>query len=364
MLAGEPIRLRSRTKVVASGSTLLLSLGARRARLRSDGDHARAFINLLADGGSPEAIHHAMAQRFGPQAGRRAHYWTTQLLDRGFLEQTTVPHDLDPLDVARFDRLLHYFSEYEHGDQSRFDYLQRLRASMVVVIGVGGLGSWIIFNLLSCGIGSLRLVDSDRVEASNLNRSILFTEDDVGMSKTTAAARSVLRYAPRTEIECVETHVDGPACVSDLLRGADLVISTIDKPPWSVRLWVTEACASAGLPNLQASSRRVGPFSIPGRSSCTMCDWLQLNDRVPGAAEIIAAQAALPLGTTGSLSPMASIGAGVAALDAVRLLTGVSPPLTLGRIWELNDDLSTSLTPIPMRPDCPYCQGSRDVPGE
>ena len=60
---------------------------------------------------------------------------------------------------------------------------RRLREAKVAVLGVGGLGGWAAWSLACCGVGEMWLIDGDRVEASNLNRQILYTEADLGLLK-------------------------------------------------------------------------------------------------------------------------------------------------------------------------------------
>ena len=90
--------------------------------------------------------------------------------------------------IARFDRQLRYFSDIRTGGPHACECQERLAESRVVVLGVGGLGGWAAWALACCGVGEMLLIDGDRVEASNLNRQILYTETDVGRLKAEMAA--------------------------------------------------------------------------------------------------------------------------------------------------------------------------------
>ena len=357
------VRLRARAKLLVVDGGVLLSLGERRAKLRPFGERERAFLQALADGARPTEIRAGIAGKFGAEAGRLADGWIARLVAAGFCEDVDVEHGLDPDDVRRFDRLLHFFSEFETDGLGRHDLLARLRVARVALVGVGGMGSWIAYNLVCCGVGKLRLIDGDTVEMSNLNRSILFDEGSVGRSKVDAAAATLRRFAPRTHIDGASIRIDGPKDLAPHLGEVDLLISTVDQPAWQVRLWVTEACARRGVPNIQASGLRVGPLCVPGKTACCGCDWTRLFGASSAKRDIVFAQPTLPRGTTGALSPFGSIAAGVVAMDAVRFLAGFGEPFTLNAMWQMQPDFTTHFVPLLPEAGCPFCHlsGESDV---
>ena len=77
----------------------------------------------------------------------------------------------------------------------------RLKNSRVVIVGLGGLGSPVAIQLAAMGVGTIRLVDRDVVELSNLHRQHLYGVDDVGLPKVEAAARHLRRLNPNIEVE-------------------------------------------------------------------------------------------------------------------------------------------------------------------
>ena len=104
----------------------------------------------------------------------------------------------------------------------------RLAASRVAIIGCGGLGSNVAAMLVRCGVKNLTLVDSDRVEESNLNRQLFF-RDQIGMLKTEALAVTLRRIEPDLELDMAPIRVTEDDLV-DVVRGADVVIEAVDQP--------------------------------------------------------------------------------------------------------------------------------------
>ena len=359
--SAEPIyRLRARTQLLQAGDTLLLALGDRRAKIKPFNETMQRFLHLLSAGTTRTQVRACMLAGQEGKQGKIVEECLTSLLQGGFIEQVNLglPADLDPLDLDRFERLLHFFSEFEQAGMTRFEYLSRLRKARVAIVGTGGLGSWVVYNLLCCGVGFLRLIDGDKVEASNLNRSILYTEDDIGALKVEAATRAALRFAPRTQIEQVNLFISCPEDLAPHVGDVDLVVGVADQPVWLIREWVARAGLMVGVATVQASGLRVGPFYLPGRSSCAMCDWMQMVDHHPRLPAIIEAQRHLPKGTTGSISPLGTITAGVLSLEIFRHLSGYGSPKTLNAVWEMHDGLTAALTSVPPHPTCPVCAHS------
>lgn len=120
-----------------------------------------------------------------------------------------------------------------------------LEKKKVLVVGCGGLGGHIIDQLARIGVGSLRVVDGDVFEESNLNRQLLSSVLLLGVSKAKAAAEHVARVNPDVTVEAVEdflTEANGNA----LIDGCDAVLDALDNIP--SRRILAAACAEAGIP--------------------------------------------------------------------------------------------------------------------
>jgi hypothetical protein len=359
---GQAWRLRARTQLIAvpapggGAAKVILRLGERTGRIEPFDAVAETLLRELAGGGTKHDIVARTVAEQGTDAEPRAATLLEGLLTGGFCEQVLPPAEsLVPADLARFSRLVDFFSEFETDEVSRYDFMARLRDARVAVVGTGGMGSWLIYNLACCGVGRLRLIDGDVVEPSNLNRAILYTEDDIGVPKVSAAARSVRRFAPRTEVETHEMFVTGSTGLRDLLGDVDLLVCCADKPTWLLRRWVAEAALATGTPALCASGLRIGPFYLPNRSSCPMCEWATLIEREPKLPAMLSAQSRLPAGNSGSLAPLGAMTASILGWDALRYLSGYAEPRSVNGVWQMDADVSSTVLPIPRHPRCEVC---------
>lgn len=110
------------------------------------------------------------------------------------------------------------------------DGAARIRASHVVVVGVGGVGSWTVEALARSGVGRLTLIDLDHVAESNINRQIHALDDTVGMAKVQALRERIAHINPACVVTCIEDFVE-PTNWPTILNGAevDAVIDACDQ---------------------------------------------------------------------------------------------------------------------------------------
>ena len=106
----------------------------------------------------------------------------------------------------------------------------RIRSAHVVVVGVGGVGSWTVEALARSGVGHLTLIDLDHVAESNINRQIHALDDTIGMAKVQAMRQRIAHINPECEVMCIEEFVE-PDNWPQLLQGAkvDAVIDACDQ---------------------------------------------------------------------------------------------------------------------------------------
>jgi len=144
---------------------------------------------------------------------------------------------------------------------------EKLKNSKVTVVGCGGLGCPALLYLAANGIGSLKLIDADVVQISNLHRQILFDTDDIGEYKVEAAASRLRAINPDCEIETVKDYLRLSNAM-ELLKGSDIVIDGSDNFP--TRYLVNDACYLLGIPLVYGAVNefegQVSLFNVPSES--------------------------------------------------------------------------------------------------
>jgi molybdopterin/thiamine biosynthesis adenylyltransferase len=115
------------------------------------------------------------------------------MIEAGYVEDAAAPPppSLSPAEVDRYDRALTYYAWVDLTPRtSRYDVQAQLKAGKVVVLGLGGPGSAVAASLVAAGVGAVHCADFDVIEAGNLTRQLLYTEDDLGASRSSRASTS------------------------------------------------------------------------------------------------------------------------------------------------------------------------------
>jgi bacteriocin biosynthesis cyclodehydratase domain-containing protein len=286
-------------------------------------------------------------------------------VELGLVEGSGDEQLLSSQQRRRYDRQLIYFSDLAAPGTSGEALQRRLGDAKVVILGCGGLGSWAACGLACAGVGSLVLIDDDRVELSNLNRQILFAEAELGQPKVDAAARTLAAYNSELKLAPVRRRVRGPSDLADVLDGADLLIATADWPPYELQRWVNRACLDAGVAYISAGQFpplvRVGPMVLPGSSACQECLERQTRRGFPMYDEVTAEISKKPP-RAATLGAASGVVGSMLAMEAVHLLTDASRPASVDTALIL--DLRTmrlSKERVRRDPACPEC-GSGEAP--
>ncbi|MGB3805172.1 MAG: HesA/MoeB/ThiF family protein [Sphingopyxis granuli] len=224
----------------------------------------------------------------------------------------------------------------------------KLKDAHVALIGAGGIGCPAAAYLAAAGVGRLTIIDHDHVELSNLHRQPLFTDADIGAPKAECAARAARRINPHVEaVPAVERL--GADNADALLAGASLILDGCDN--FATRLAVNRTAVARHIPLLSAA---IGAFDgqvalYEGWRADSPCYACLVGDD-PDRPGINCAEQ----GVMGALPGM--IGT-MAALEAVRALTGWGRPLT-GRLAIIDMlDRRWREVAVAKDPDCPTCRG-------
>ncbi len=272
------------------------------------------------------------------------------------------------VDARQFSNLT-FFSSFARRDQSRAEFVRRVRDSGVLVLGAGGMGSSIVQCLAGLGVGAMTLVDRDDVEPRNFARQFLYRHRDIGRSKVERAAEWVREYDPDITVRAVDRWITGPADLTDLIDGVDIVVGGLDGER-GAHLWINEAALRAGGPFVGGGMQRTqfAYWSVdPGRSACLLCDESDLPDLDDPTSAGAGQRLSRSLRFSNALiGPIAMQLGSLIAYEALRYLTGFEPPRAAGAhvILDLRTGLVPTWQPFPRDPACPACALARELVGQ
>lgn len=222
----------------------------------------------------------------------------------------------------------------------------RLQQGRVLIIGIGGLGCPAAQYLASAGVGHLTLVDHDTVDATNLQRQILYRATDVGQPKAQVAGRALQAISPSSHITPLVERVDATRLMQ-LVAESDVVMDCCDN--FATRHAVNQACVTLRKPLVSGAavkfSGQVTVFDL--RQADAPCYHCLFPDGEDVEAE--------RCGTMGVFAPLTGVVGTLQAAEALKLLAGIGQPLA-GKLL-LFDALQGEWQTIRYRQDpaCPVC---------
>ena len=220
---------------------------------------------------------------------------------------------------------------------------QALLCARMLVVGTGGLGSPAALYLAAAGVGTLVLMDGDRVELSNLQRQILHTTAALGRSKVASAADTLAALNPEIDVRAVPEHFT--ASHADLLDDVDFVIDATDN--FASKFLIADLCHARSTPYCHAGIRGwhgQAMTVLPGETACVRC---LCTDAPPPAASDAA-----PAGPVGALPGV--IGS-IQALEAIKAIAGCGT-LLVNRLLSFDTlPMRFREIPVPRAADCPLC---------
>jgi molybdopterin/thiamine biosynthesis adenylyltransferase len=225
---------------------------------------------------------------------------------------------------------------------------QRLLAARALIIGCGALGSAHAESLARAGVGKLRIADRDFVEASNLQRQIMFTEADAAerLPKAVAASQHIRQINSEVEVEAETVDVN-QSNIERLIRDCDVVIDGTDN--FSIRYLINDACVKHKTNWIYGAA--VGSYGVtmtvrPHLTPCLRC----MFEAPPPAAS------APTCDTAGVIMPIISVVSAIQVSEALKLLTGQTDNLH-GSLMQFDvwRNEWRKINPGPPAPECPTC---------
>jgi len=216
---------------------------------------------------------------------------------------------------------------------------EKLKKARIVIAGGGGLGSPASIYLAAAGVGTIRIIDCDRVALSNLNRQILHWDKDVGKRKVDSATEKLRNLNQEIKIEAIEEKIT-EANVSQLVAGFDLIVDAMDNLP--TRYLLNKAAIENNIPFFHGT---VYGFEgramtiIPRQTACLRCVYRGV---IPGEKFPV-------IGVTPAV-----IGC-IQATEVIKCIVGTGELLT-NRLL-IYDGLDMKFTEFKVKkdPDCEHC---------
>jgi molybdopterin-synthase adenylyltransferase len=249
--------------------------------------------------------------------------------------------------LDRYSRQMRFYGMGEAGQR-------RLLESHVTLCGCGALGTVLANVLVRAGVGHVRLVDRDFIETNNLQRQVLFDENDVAanLPKAEAGARKLGAINSSVHVEPVVADIDRTN-ILDLVGDADLILDGTDN--FEIRYLINDAAVKLGKPWIYGGcigSHGQTMTILPGQTPCLRC----VFEAAPAPGEAATCE------TAGVLSPIVNIVASFQATEALKILAGrleqVNRDLIFIDVWE-NELRRIKIAALLGKVDCPCCQRRR-----
>ena len=217
---------------------------------------------------------------------------------------------------------------------------EKLKNATIAIIGVGGLGSINSIYAAAAGIGTIKLIDHDIVDISNLNRQVVHFTSDVSKKKVESASEKLSALNPEVKIETHAVKLDEDN-IESLIKDCNVVLDCLDN--FHTRFLLNKVCVDLEIPYIHAAcyafEGRVLTV-IPKDGPCLQCFY----PKIPKEMETIPVVGA-------AVGIMASI----EITEAIKLITGIGQPLKERLLIIDGENMNFDVIEVKRHPDCPVC---------
>jgi molybdopterin/thiamine biosynthesis adenylyltransferase len=211
-----------------------------------------------------------------------------------------------------------------------------IRESRVALVGVGGVGSVVLENLVACGVKNFVLIDHDRVEITNLNRQFIYPLSSVGLPKVEESAKYVLARSPSSSVSTHQVNIKSHSALTPILEKEDvsIVVLAADTPAGEIEGIVARACQDRSVPftmaGLGIGQGFYGPLIIPGKTP-SFAEFHTLLQAHRALALKSEASSRVSGVLTGSFGPTNSIVSSLLSREVVHFIAGDAQVHSAGR---------------------------------
>ena len=242
------------------------------------------------------------------------------------------------------DRYSRHLALSEIGESGQ----EKLLSSSVLIVGAGGLGSPVAFYLAAAGIGTIGIMDDDRVECSNLQRQILLTTAAIGTKKVDSAHERLLALRPSLTLHTYPFRLTDRNALR-IISEYDFVVDATDS--FRSKFLISRACHAAAKPYSHGGIRQFSGQAMtvfPRKTACCHCIFHE-DDEPPTAPH------------EGPIGALAGIIGSVQAAEVLKVLLGIGLPLYDTLLTCSTLTMEFRKVPVHRDPNCPVC-GTPDTP--
>jgi adenylyltransferase/sulfurtransferase len=278
-------------------------------------------------------------------------------------------------DDASSARLTPQFNFFHELGLDALDMKRQLGAAKVTIFGLSGAGTGIVDSLAAAGIGTIRVVDTLPVSASDVYLSFGISGSDVGKRRADVVQRRATERSPDTRLEIIADDVTSDEEVGSVIDGSDFVVCCLDAGQSSLIYKLNRACIKKDIRwsscALSGSEVIVGPTVHPGKTPCYLCYKMRAVSCAGNPEDAFALEKLLDKRKRDDSSRRENLvfGAGIAAnmlaVEVFREIVGLTPVPTLGKLVIFNLlDMSMSKHVVLRKPWCPACYSRTSAEAE
>jgi molybdopterin/thiamine biosynthesis adenylyltransferase len=241
--------------------------------------------------------------------------------------------ELTPEELLRYNRQVIIPDIGEEGQR-------KIKKAKVLVAGIGGLGSISSYYLAAAGLGSLKIVDKDKVDYGNLNRQIIHWTEDIGEWKSDSSFRKLKKLNPNCAVEAVRAEITEHNC-AELIGDCSIIVDAMDN--MKARKILNAASVRKGIPFIYGGVNQLDGMAstfVPGKTPCLECVFP--DDRGESTPP-------------GILGPVPGVIACIQAIETIKILVGLEGLLTGRLLCFCGYDMTFREFQIKRNPECPIC---------
>lgn len=255
-------------------------------------------------------------------------------------QKAELATSLSPTQRERFKGNLNFFSLYSNLQTPPSFFQEKLLNCHVTILGMGAFGCSVLFNLAGLGVRNVRIVDFDTVSLSNLNRQMLFNENNIDQPKIDVAKEFMGNFYSDMNIETISMQIRSTEDVNKIIENTDLVVVAADQPMMVIGRWINKACVARRIPfitgglNLDVAQTI---FIEPYKTGCLDCAAYFRGKESPFFVPILERfMDSNQVPPNMATAPGLQLATSMMAKEIMIYLSGISVPESLGSLTRLN----------------------------